>query len=142
MKREELFHGSQAQLSAVTETFFIVKTMLAFEVHKRARIGLECWIAINVWNDTYLSVGAFLDQTTHRSSIFRPPIDGQSGGVKALQLRHVVFGADETFDRSSMRISERVTMVGSKEMMRDSLLVKTIHRNSLFQPSWLLSLPV
>ena len=45
--------------------------MLAFDVHKRSRIRLERWTTIDMWEDTYLGVGAFLDETAHRSSIFR-----------------------------------------------------------------------
>ena len=100
--------------------------MLPFDVHKWDRVRLERWIAINVWDDTDLSVGAFLDQTTHRSSILRPPIDGESGGIKALQLRHIVLGADDAFDGSSMSISKGMAVIGSKEVMGDSLAVEPI----------------
>ncbi len=134
MKREKLFHRSLAQLSTVTEAILIVKAMLAFDVHKRYWIRLECWITIDVWDDTDLCVGAFLDQTTHRSSIGRTPIHGEGGDIKALQLRHVVLGADDAFDRSSMRISKGVAMIGSKEVMRNSLVVEPIDRKPLPHP--------
>ena len=62
------------------------------------------------------------------------PIDGKSGSIEALQLRHVVFGADDALDRSSMRISERVAVVGSEEMMSNSLVAETIGRNPMPHP--------
>ena len=71
---------------------------------------------------------------TAAASAGRPPIHGESGGVEALQLRHVVFGADDALDGSSMRISKGVTMVGSKEMMRNSLVVETIGRKPMPHP--------
>ena len=71
---------------------------------------------------------------TAAASVGRPPIDRQSGSIEALQLRHVVFGADDAFDGSSMRISERVAMIGSKEMMSDSLVVETIGRKPMPHP--------
>ncbi len=108
--------------------------MLAFDVHKRNRIRLERWIAIDMREDADLSVGAFLDETTHRSSIGRPPVDGQSGDIEALQLRHVVLRADDALDGSSMRISEGVAMVGSKEMMGNSLVVETMDREPMPHP--------
>jgi len=134
MKREELFHRSLAQLSTVTKAILIVKAMLAFDVHKRNRVWLESRITVNVWDDTDLSVGAFLDETTDRSSIGRPPVDGESGDIEALQLRHVVLRADDALDGSSMRISEGVTMVGGEEMMRDSLVVESIDRKPMPHP--------
>ncbi len=108
--------------------------MLAFDVHKRNRIRLERWVTINVRDDTDLSVGTFLDETTHRSSIGRTPINGQSGSVEALQLRHVVFGADHALDGSSMRISKGVTMVGGEEVMSNSLVVESMDRKPVPHP--------
>ncbi len=108
--------------------------MLPFDVHKRARIRLECWITIDVRDDTDLSVGAFLDETTHRSGVFGPPIDRQSGSIEALQLRQVILGANDAFDGSSMGISEGVAMVGSKQVMSNSLVVETIHRKPMPHP--------
>ena len=114
--------------------------MLAFDVHKRNRIWLECWITVDVWDDTDLSVGAFLDETAHCSSIGRLPIHGKSGGIKALQLGHVVFSADNALDRSGMRISKGMAMIGSKEMMGDSLLVETIDTEEVPHPLTVTSL--
>jgi len=62
------------------------------------------------------------------------PIDGKSGSIEALQLRHVVFGADDALDRSSMRISERVAVVGSEEVMRDSLVAEAIDTEEVPHP--------
>ena len=71
LKREELFLCPLTELSAITKAILIVKAMLPFSMHKRNRVRLERWITIDVWDDTDLSVGTFLDETAHRSSIGR-----------------------------------------------------------------------
>ena len=62
------------------------------------------------------------------------PIDGKSGSIEALQLRHVVLRADDALDGSSMGISEGVTMVGGEEMMGNSLVVEAIDREPVPHP--------
>ncbi len=100
--------------------------MLALDVHKWNRVWLECWITIDLWDDADLSVGAFLEHAAQRSSILRPPVDGEGGSIKALQLRHVVLGADEALDGSGMGVSEGVAVVGGEEVVGDSFVVETM----------------
>jgi hypothetical protein len=100
--------------------------MLPLDVYERERVWLEERVAIDVWDDADLSVGAFLEHAAEGSSILRSPVDGESGSIKALQLRHVVLGADEALDGSGMSISEGMTVVGGEEVVGDSLVVEAL----------------
>lgn len=94
--------------------------MLAFDVHERNRIWLECWVSIDVWDDTDLCVGASLEHAAEAHGAVRTPVDGESADIEALQLRHVVVGANEAFDGSGMGISERMAVIGGEEVVRDA----------------------
>ncbi len=72
--------------------------MLALDVWDAQWIWFEEWIAIDVWEDGDLSVGAFAKEGAHLNCVFRPPINSHSGGTESLQLRHVVVGANDSFD--------------------------------------------
>ena len=61
------------------------------------------------------------------------PAGGVEGGPLEVH-RDVVLGADDAFDRSSMRIIKRMAMIGSKEVMSNSLVVEPIDRKPLPHP--------
>ena len=95
---EKLFHRFCGAHAAVTFAVLVVKTVLPLDMNNGLRIRLECGIAVDVREHGDLRVGAFLQQSAERSSILRPPIHSKGGGAEALELRHVVLGADEAFD--------------------------------------------
>ena len=125
---EQFFHGACGELTDVTFVILIVKTMVLFDMNNRKRIWLKCSVTIDVGEDADLGVGAFLEQATKRSSIFRAPIDCQCRRTEALQLRHIVLRADGAFDGSGMRIREGMAVIGRKEVMRDAARIEAAVR--------------
>jgi hypothetical protein len=67
LEQKQLFACAFAELGRITLPILIVKAMLPFDVDEWVWFKFECWIAINVWDDTDFSVGAFLEQFTHWS---------------------------------------------------------------------------
>ena len=106
MKREKLFEGALAELCAKAFAILIIEAMFPLDVNERNWIRLECCIPFDVWEHEDLSVAAFLQQGGQMHCIRWSPINGQGGGVNALQLRHVVFRANDAFDRSGMCIRQ------------------------------------
>ena len=100
--------------------------MLLLDVNNGGRIWLQGWVSIDGREDCDLCVGAFLKEASECRSILRSPIDGEGGGAEALQLRHVVVGADDTFDGGCMSIRQGMAVVRRKEVMRDAAGIEAV----------------
>ena len=109
-------------LKSATCAGFIHETVLFFDRIDGGDVGLEFGIAIEVWEYMDLSVGASVrEESREIGCIGWTPVEGGGGRREALDLRCVVLRVEHPFDGCCMRVSEGVAVIGSEEIVSNSL---------------------